>query len=89
MEDGVTGFVVPDVNRAVKALTAVPQLKCIAIRQRFEERFSANRMTREYVRIYQRLIREEGSALTLTQGVSVGRGNDPTVLHSDEVGASR
>jgi len=88
MEHGVTGFVVPDVNGAVRALPAVPQLNRIEIRQRFEERFSANRMTREYVRIYRRLIREEGSALTLTEGVSVGRGNHPTVLHSDEVGAS-
>jgi glycosyltransferase involved in cell wall biosynthesis len=89
MEDGVTGFIVPDVNGAVRALTAVPQLRCSEIRQRFEERFSAVRMTREYLRLYQRLIGEEAAALTLTEGESVGRRNHPAVLHSDEVSASR
>lgn len=88
MEDGITGFIVPDINAAVKALADVPQLDRLAIRKRFEQRFSAGRMAQNYLAIYERLVGEESRALTLTEGLSVGRGNDPTILHSDEVGAS-
>lgn len=88
MEDGVTGFVVPHLDQAVEALKRVPQLDRFQIRQRFEQRFTAARMAKDYVRIYERLIGEEGTALTLSEELPVGRGNDPTVLHSDEVGAS-
>ena len=88
IEDGVTGFVVPDVDKAVKALERIPQLNRFAIRECFEERFSATRMAQDYVAIYERLIGEESRALKLTEGMSVGRGNDPAILHSDEVGAA-
>jgi glycosyltransferase involved in cell wall biosynthesis len=88
MEDGVTGFVVSDVEAAVKALARVPQLNRLAIRERFEQRFSAARMAQDYVAVYERLSGEESRALTLTEGISVGRRNDPAVLHSDEVGAA-
>lgn len=88
MEHGVTGFVVPDVDAAVKALALIPELDRIQIRERFEQRFSAPRMAQDYVRIYRRLMGEETATLTLSEGVSVGRGNDPAVLHRDEVGAS-
>lgn len=88
MEDGVTGFLVPGIDAAVHALARVPHLSRVEIREGFEQRFSASRMARDYVAIYERLVGEEARALTLTEGLSVGRGNDPTVLHSDEVGAS-
>ncbi len=88
MEDGVTGFVVPDINAAVRALADIPQLNRAAIRECFERRFSASRMAQEYVAIYEQLIGEEARALRLTEGMSVGRGNDPAILHSDEVGAA-
>lgn len=55
MEDGLTGFVVED---AVQAVTAVAKLDTLfrpSIRSRFEERFSAAAMAREYVKIYQQL----------------------------------
>jgi glycosyltransferase involved in cell wall biosynthesis len=88
MEDGVTGFVVPDANAAVEALGRVPELNRLAIRERFEQRFSASRMAQDYVAIYEQLIGEEAQALKFTEGMSVGRGNDPAVLHSDEVSAA-
>jgi glycosyltransferase involved in cell wall biosynthesis len=88
MEDGITGFVVPDVHAAVKALKRVPQLNRLAIRERFEQRFSASRMAQDYVSIYQQLIGDESRTLKFTEGMSVGRGNDPAILHSDEVGAA-
>ena len=88
MEDGITGFIVPDIKAAVKALANVPQLDRLAIRERFEQRFSARRMAQDYVAIYEQLIGVDARALKFTEGMSVGRGNDPTVLHSDEVGAA-
>ncbi len=87
MEDGVTGFVVPDAGAAVQALSRVPQLDRLRIRKRFKQRFSATRMANDYLAIYERLV-GEAPALTLSEGLTVGRGNDPAVLHSDEVGAS-
>jgi glycosyltransferase involved in cell wall biosynthesis len=88
MQNGVTGFVVPDVNGAVQALAQIPRLDRRQIRSCFEQRFSSSRMAQDYLAIYKRLLGEEARTVTLTEGVSVGRGNDTTVLHSDEVGAS-
>ncbi len=55
MEDGLTGFVVEDIDTAVAAVMQLDRLYRPAIRARFEERFSARAMAREYVKIYQRL----------------------------------
>ncbi|HVW73294.1 MAG TPA: glycosyltransferase family 4 protein [Rhizomicrobium sp.] len=55
MEDGLTGFVVEDVAGAVAAVDKLDRLFRPSIRSRFEERFSARAMAREYVRIYQSL----------------------------------
>jgi hypothetical protein len=80
--------VVPDAVASVKALARVPELNRAAIRECFEQRFSASRMAQDYVAIYERLIGDEPGAFKLSEGMSVGRGNDPAVLHSDEVGAA-
>ncbi len=55
MEDGLTGFVVENVDQAVAAAGKLDRLFRPAIRWRFEERFSVSAMVRDYVRIYQRL----------------------------------
>ncbi|HEX4026682.1 MAG TPA: glycosyltransferase family 4 protein [Rhizomicrobium sp.] len=55
MEDGLTGFVVDGVEDAVAAVGKLGQLFRPTIRSRFEERFSARAMAREYVKIYQEL----------------------------------
>ena len=55
MEDGLTGFVVDDVDGAVAATARLDQLFRPSIRSRFEERFSSRAMAQEYVRIYQEL----------------------------------
>ena len=55
MEDGLTGFVVKDVAEAAAAVERLDALFRPSIRSRFEERFSASAMAREYVRIYQQL----------------------------------
>ena len=52
VEDGVTGFIVSDETEAVAAIKRVRNLDRRVIRERFEERFSVQRMVRDYVDVY-------------------------------------
>ena len=56
IEDGVTGFVVEDETSAVGALRHLSRLSRTAIRKRFEERFTARRMARDYLAVYRDLL---------------------------------
>ena len=51
-----TGFLVNDTDEAVQAVNRLGELDRAVIRQRFEERFSAPHMARDYVQIYRRLV---------------------------------
>jgi glycosyltransferase involved in cell wall biosynthesis len=55
IEDGVTGFVVDDVEQAVGAVERVGALSRHACRRAFETRFDAARMTRDYLDVYRRV----------------------------------
>jgi glycosyltransferase involved in cell wall biosynthesis len=55
IEDGVTGFVVEDINGAVGAVDRLGQLSRDKIRKRFEERFTARRMAQDYLSVYRSL----------------------------------
>src|SRR6266853_1753587 len=59
VEDGVTGFVVEGEEEAVAATDRLSRLSRGAIRRRFEERFTARRMAREYLVVYRSLIEFE------------------------------
>jgi len=56
IEDGVTGFVVDGVDEAVDALRRIGSISRRACRDAFERRFTAARMMREYVDVYERVI---------------------------------
>lgn len=56
IDDGRTGFIVENMDQAVRAVERVSELSRETCRQVFEERFDATRMTREYVEVYQRLV---------------------------------
>ena len=56
LEDGVTGWIVEGVEEAVQAVERVPALSRARCRQVFEERFSASRMARDYLRLYKKLL---------------------------------
>jgi glycosyltransferase involved in cell wall biosynthesis len=60
LEDGLTGFVVDTPQEAASAVGRLNQLFRPSIRARFEERFSAGAMAREYLRIYRRLVQLQG-----------------------------
>jgi glycosyltransferase involved in cell wall biosynthesis len=56
VEHGVTGFIVRSVRDAERAVARLPQLDRGRIRRRFKERFTASRMARDYLGIYERLV---------------------------------
>ena len=57
---GVTGEVVDSVSEAICKIGRVLALDRGRVRRRFDQRFSAKRMARDYVRIYQTLTRTSG-----------------------------
>jgi glycosyltransferase involved in cell wall biosynthesis len=59
IDDGITGFIVSNVDEAVKAIGRASQLPRQKIRDVFEERFSATTMAQNYVRLYQTLLAGE------------------------------
>jgi hypothetical protein len=54
-ETRLRGFVVEDEKEAVAATHRLSRLSRRAIRRRFEERFTARRMAREYLNVYRSL----------------------------------
>src|SRR6202023_1655877 len=52
VDHGVTGFIVSDVDEAVAAIPLARELDRDAIRRQFEERFSVERMARDYLARY-------------------------------------
>jgi len=56
IDNGVSGYVVDNIDEAVQALRAVRSFDRSACRKKFEERFSAARMARDYVDVYERVI---------------------------------
>ncbi len=56
MDDGLTGFVVENVEEAIVACGRLGELDRGKIRAQFEKRFTARRMAEDYVEVYQRLI---------------------------------
>jgi glycosyltransferase involved in cell wall biosynthesis len=58
IEDGVTGRVVDSEEEAIAALLDILSYDRRAVRRRFEERFDATRMAKEYVSTYRNLSRK-------------------------------
>ncbi len=63
IDDGVTGYVVPDEAAAVAALAHLDRLSPIAIRARFEQRFTARRMAEDYLDLYRHMALKSRPAL--------------------------
>ena len=56
IDEGITGFIVENEEQAVRAVGRVKELDRLSIRARFEERFLASRMAREYESQYRQLL---------------------------------
>jgi glycosyltransferase involved in cell wall biosynthesis len=62
IDEGVTGFVVQSIDEAVEAVKKLPEIDRGECRLRFEERFSARRMCKDYIAAYERRIWETKKA---------------------------
>jgi glycosyltransferase involved in cell wall biosynthesis len=56
LADGVTGYIVESVSEAVNAVGRLDQLNRCECRRVFEERFTDERMARDYLRVYERRV---------------------------------
>ncbi|HQT77442.1 MAG: glycosyl transferase [Rhodospirillales bacterium 20-64-7] len=63
IDHGVTGYIVHDETAAVAALSRLDSLSPVAIRARFEERFTARRMAEDYISLYRRVALRSRPAL--------------------------
>jgi len=61
IEEGVTGFVVSDLEQAVAAVGKVDALDRTVVRQEFERRFTAAQMAAGYEAIYRKLLEASGT----------------------------
>jgi glycosyltransferase involved in cell wall biosynthesis len=60
IDDGVSGFIVDNVEQAVAAVARIETLNRAEVRACFERRFTVDRMARDYIEIYRKLV--EGGA---------------------------
>jgi glycosyltransferase involved in cell wall biosynthesis len=63
IDHGVTGYIVHDETAAVDAVARLDRLNPVAIRTRFETRFTARRMAEDYVALYRRMALKTRPAL--------------------------
>ncbi len=66
--DGVAGFLVRDLDEAVEAVKRIGDLDRRECRQHFELNFTDERMARDYVKAYNRLIRPKSASMTVEEG---------------------
>ena len=69
IEEGVTGFIVNDFDEAVAAAKKAGTLSRRRCRQLFEERFTTERMVKEYVKIYEKVIKMKKDSPLPTSGL--------------------
>jgi glycosyltransferase involved in cell wall biosynthesis len=75
LTDGLTGFIVADMERAVESVAKIAALNRRACRMEFERRFTSERMATDYLRIYEALAGTDAASdvleLEATEGTSV------------------
>jgi glycosyltransferase involved in cell wall biosynthesis len=69
VQEGVTGFIVADLEGAVKAAKRIEEIDRRKCRRWFEQHFTAERMAQDYLNIYQKVVRGESSPITVPDGV--------------------
>jgi glycosyltransferase involved in cell wall biosynthesis len=70
MENGVTGWIVDDVDGAVEAVHRVASVDRGTCRRVFERRFSAGRMAADYLTVYEKLQEAHGPDTIIRTGAS-------------------
>jgi glycosyltransferase involved in cell wall biosynthesis len=64
VDDGITGRIVDSIDEAVAAVDEVAAFDRCAVRRRFEERFSAERMVNDYLTIYESAVSDAVTAMS-------------------------
>jgi len=75
VDEGVTGAIVGNMEEAIAALPRVIALDRKKVRQRFEQRFSATRMAKDYVSVYRSLTESSKSVDVAKQAPRRRAGN--------------
>jgi glycosyltransferase involved in cell wall biosynthesis len=75
VDNGITGFIVGSINEAVEAVRRLPDLDRRTVRAVFERRFTAQRMARDYIAIYRRLLADDRG----TRAINGSRAADEAV----------
>jgi hypothetical protein len=60
ISEGSNGFIVRSIDEAVAAVHRAMQLDRAAVRASFDQRFSVERMTHDYLEIYRRVAERRG-----------------------------
>jgi glycosyltransferase involved in cell wall biosynthesis len=82
VEEGRTGVLVDTVEEATRKLPALLALDRRLVRKRFEERFSASRMARDYVKLYSRLQRSSKGSNSVDHDSLGGKANTASLSNS-------
>jgi glycosyltransferase involved in cell wall biosynthesis len=69
IDPGIGGFVVDDIKAAVDAVNRIEDINRKQCREHFERHFTDERMARDYVNIYRRLVSGKTSPIALDDGV--------------------
>ena len=73
IEDGVSGFIVDTMDEAFAAVQRLDTLDRAGVRKAFEQRFTAEHMTNNYLKIYRKLADLRRQVLVLPQAATDGR----------------
>jgi len=68
IDEGVTGFVVDNLDDAILAASRVGELDRRDCRRVFETRYTTERMTQRYVEVYERLLRSSVPEIAISRG---------------------
>jgi glycosyltransferase involved in cell wall biosynthesis len=83
IEHGVSGFIVDDVEQAVGAVAHLDNLDRKRIRSRFEQRFTAERMAKDYLTVYSSLVPDAVLPAPVEVGVPLERAAAEVTMGDD------
>jgi glycosyltransferase involved in cell wall biosynthesis len=71
MQEGLTGFIVNDMDQAVAAVEKIASIERTACRNVFEKRFTSAHMAERYIQIYQSMASENMNLVPRSQDIPV------------------
>ena len=84
IEDGISGFVVDSYDEAVRAIHAIATIDRGGVREDFERRFTARRMAKDYLGIYEALAEANISQAPASAEVSLRRRFGAGLVHKQD-----